>query len=479
LNLSARSPAVRFGNLIKTKMNVSNYPVAAALFLLTAPAIAQTPDPPQIREIAAKAYTFAYPLVLMEFTRRETLNHPGQFGLALTNMFTHAAAFPNDTFRQVVRPNADTLYSSSWLDLSKEPVLLHVPDTHSRFYLMQFLDAWTETFSVPGKRTTGTGEGWFAIAGPGWNGTLPARVQRIDAPTNMVWLIGRTQTNSASDYDNVHAIQKGYVLMPLSQYPDGPRGNAISIVTGGSAGPPPAQVARLSAGEFFQTFVDLLGKNPPHPDDSAMLQQLARVGIVPGQPFQPRALGVDGWKAFEEGAAEAAKALVRPPEANIGRGARNGWTGFGGMVGRYGTNYAARAAVARIGLGALPPEDAVYIQCQQDAGGNPLDGSHRYTLHFAKEQIPPVRAFWSLTMYSEDGYFVANPIQRYAIGDRDPLKFNADGSLDLYIQHETPGGDRDRNWLPAPEGKFNLSLRLYWPNEEIASGRWTPPPIQP
>ncbi len=461
-------------------MKVSNIRIAAALLLVAASAIAQPPDPPQIREIAAKAYTFAYPLVLMEVTRREALNHPGQSGLALTNIFTHAATFPDDTFRQVIRPNADTLYSSSWLDLSKEPVLLHVPDTHGRYYLMHFLDAWTETFSVPGKRTTGTEEGWFAIVGPGWKGTLPPRAQRIDAPTNMVWLIGRTQTNGASDYDAVHAIQKGYVLMPLSQYPDGPRGLATSIVSGGSAGPPPAQVARLSAGEFFQTFVDLLAKNPPHPDDAAMMQQLARVGIVPGQPFRPQSLGVDGWKAFEEGAMEAASRIAAPPVANVARAGKNGWSGLGGAaIGRYGTNYAARAGVARVGLGALPPEDAVYMTCQQDGAGIPFDGSHRYTLHFAKDQIPPVRAFWSLTMYSDDGYFVPNPIHRFAIGDRDPLRFNPDGSLDLYIQHDAPGGDRDRNWLPAPEGKFNLALRLYWPGEEIASGRWTPPPVVP
>jgi len=437
---------------------------------------AQALSPAEAREIGAKAYTFAYPLVLMEFTRRraDEAFHP--------NEFNHAQTFPDDRFRQVIRPNADTLYSSSWLDLSKEPVLLHVPDTHGRYYLMHFMDAWTDTFSVPGKRTTGTEEGWFALVGPGWKGTLPARAQRIDAPTNMVWLIGRTQTNSATDYANVHEIQKGYKLMPLSQYPDGLvlKGDRISVErVGDRRGPPPVQVARLSTAEFFQAFASLLEKNPPHPDDAPMMQQLARVGIVLGKPFIPDAMGANTWKAFEEGASASAKALVRPPESNAGRATRNGWTGFGGVVGRYGTNYLARAAVARMGLGALPPEDAVYIHCEQDASGKPLDGSHRYRLHFAKDQIPPVRAFWSLTMYSEDGYFVPNPIHRFAIGDRDALKFNPDGSLDLYIQHDSPGGDRDANWLPAPADTFNLSLRLYWPSDEIVSGRWTPPPITP
>jgi hypothetical protein len=452
-----------------------------ALVVLTVqPSIAQTTA--EIREIAQKAYVFAYPLVLMEFTRRNAVEHPTSLGSAETNQFTHAPAFPDSRFRQVVRPNADTLYSSSWLDLSKEPLLLHVPDTHGRYYLMHFLDAWTETFSVPGKRTTGTSEGWFVMVGPGWTGKLPARVQRIDAPTNMVWLIGRTQTNNASDYDNVHALQRGYVLMPLSLYPDGPRAARARPPAAGQVSalvPPPVQVQRLSAVEFFRTFAQLLAQNPPHSDDGPMLRELDRIGIAPGKVFRPEALGADGLKALEDGVAAASSRLTAPADVRARRVGKNGWSGFGGAVGRYGTNYAARAAVARVGLGALPPEDAIYVNCDQDASGQPLDGSRRYTMHFAKDQLPPVRAFWSITMYNEDGYFVANPIDRFAIGDRDPLKFNADGSLDLYIQRSAPGGDRDSNWLPAPDGKFNLTLRLYWPSEEILSGRWTPPAVAP
>jgi len=443
------------------------------------PQPAPRPSPQEIREIAQRAYTFAYPLVLMEFTRRNAVEQPASLAGGESNRFTHALTFPDATFRQVVRPNADTLYSSSWLDLTQEPVLLHVPDTGGRYYLMQFLDAWTETFSVPGKRTTGAGEGWFAVVGPGWKGELPARVQRIDAPTNMVWLIGRTQTNSASDYETVHAIQKGYVLMPLSLYPDGPRlAPARPPAAPVSRVPPPVAVQRLSAADFFGLFAELLAKNPPHTQDAPLMRQLEWIGIAPGRAFRPEMLGAEGRKALDEGVAEAAKRLTAPV-AQPPRASNHGWSGFGGVVGRYGTNYAARAAVARVGLGALPPEDAIYVNCVQDSEGNPLDGAHRYKMHFAQDQLPPVRAFWSVTMYSEDGYFVPNPIDRFAIGDRDSLRFNADGSLDLYIQHAAPAGDRDRNWLPAPQGKFNLTLRLYWPGEEILSGRWTPPPVVP
>ena len=446
--------------------------------VLVAAALAALASAQEFRAIAEKAYTFAYPLVLMEYTRRAAMERPATGGSAEMNRFAHLPQFPDDKFHQVIRPNADTLYSSAWLDLSKEPLILHLPDTQERYYLMHFMDAWTETFSVPGKRTTGTNEAWFAIVGPGWKGTLPARAQRIDSPTNMVWLLGRTQTNNASDYGNVHAIQRGFVLMPLSLYPDGPPAQNPARATPQTAEPltPPMQVARLSTVEFFGTFAELLVKNPPHAGDAAIMQELRLIGIAPGQPFDPGALGATAAKEIDQGAQAAASRL-----ANLGSGTarpgKTGWSGMSANVGRYGTNYTARAVIARIGLGALPPEDAIYVNCNVDSTGQPLDGAQLYTMHFDKGQTPPVRAFWSVTMYGEDGYFVHNPINRFAIGDRDPLKFNADGSLDLYLQHSAPGADKDANWLPSPEGKFNLSLRMYWPSEDAASGRWTPPPV--
>ena len=428
------------------------------------------PSAPEVRAIVERGYIFAYPIVLMEYTRRAAMER------AVPNQFTHLQQFPDDTFHQVIRPNADTLYSSSWMDLTKEPVLMRVPDTHDRYYLMQFMDAWTETFSVPGKRSTGTGEGWFAIVGPGWTGTLPERAQRIDAPTNMVWLIGRTQTNGASDYANVHAIQRGYLLMPLSQYPDGPRRQTIAsaaIRAPGAVATPPMRVQQLTPAQFFNTFTELLVANPPHPGDEPIMRDLAKIGIEPGKPL---ALGAEDMKALNEGAETAAKRLASLDGRNSKPGP-TGWVGGAGKVGRYGTDYAVRAAVARSGLGANPPEDAVYMHCQQDSDGRAIDGAHRYRIHFAPDQLPPVRAFWSVTIYGQDGYFVHNPINRFAIGDRDPLKKNADGSVDLYIQHEAPGGDKDANWLPAPAGDFNLSLRLYWPSEEILKGKWVPPAV--
>jgi hypothetical protein len=438
------------------------------------------PGAAEARNLAEQAYTFAYPLVVMEMTRRANTQNGSP---RVVNHFVHALAFPDDRFRQVIRPNADTLYSSTWLDLSAEPVLLHVPDTKGRYYLMQLMDAWSETIASPGKRTTGTGEGGFAIVGPGWGkqGKLPDHVQRIDSPTNTVWLIGRTQTNGPSDYYFVHAIQQGYKLSRLSAYPASEPPLALTdlaqLQAGSNAPPPPVQVAHMSADDYFTLVAQLLVKNPPHPEDAAMMHQIAKIGIVPGQPFPAMQLSPEERKAVAEGAQAAADAINKFDRSKLANG-KTGWT-LPGHYGRYGANYAVRALTARYFLGILPSEDAVYLSAVRDSAGDSFQGSKRYTMHFAKGQTPPVRAFWSLTVYDDQGYFAANSIKRFAIGDRDALKFNADGSLDLYIQHDSPGGDKESNWLPAPSTGFgfNLALRMYWPEPAAISGEWTPPPV--
>ncbi len=429
----------------------------------------------EARSIAEQAYLFAYPLVLMETTRKSA-TMDGSAGFM--NRFSHLPFFPDEHFRQVIRPNADTLYSTSWLDLSKEPVLFHVPDTHGRYYVMQLMDAWTETISSPGKRTTGTSEAWFAIAGPGWKGDLATSVRRIASPTNTVWLLGRTQTNGISDYDFVHSIQAGYQLAPLSRYPQGlPPLSMMQLAAmrERTAMRPPAQVASMSAMEFFRLFAELLKTTTVHRDDAPMMQQIAKLGIRPGESFSTEGLAPEIRKAIEDGV-QAATAFLSGWEKLL-RPGKTGWSAPP-KAGRYGTDYRGRAVAAYALLGALPAEDAVYFSCRQDARGKPFSGGSRYVMHFEKEQIPRVRAFWSLTLYDAQGYFTANPIHRFAIGDRDPLKFNPDGSLDLYIQHDSPGAASEGNWLPAPEGDFNLALRLYWPDETIISGRWLPPEVR-
>ena len=434
--------------------------------ILVAAILAAQPSPDEIRAIAEDGYTFAYPLVLMDLT------HLTANATMPPNFFANAQAFPDASFHAVIRPNADTLYSSAWLDLSNEPILLQVPDTHGRYYLMQFMDAWTETFAIPGARTTGTNEKWFAVVGPNWRGQLPRNVERIDSPTNTVWLLGRTQTNTAADYPAVHEIQKQYTLMPLSRYPDGVKPPAPRPQPAADPTPPPSRIARMDAAAFFAAFAGLLVQNPPHPADAPIMARLAKIGIVPGKPFRVETLGPEGLRALEEGTKRAAQRLT----PSISGAAINGWRGLHAHIGRYGTDYLTRAQTARAGLGANPPEDAIYISAAVDRRGAPLDGSHQYKIHFTKPDLPPVNAFWSLTLYDQDGYFAANPINRFAIGDRDSLHFNPDGSLDLLIQNAQPSSTT--NWLPAPVGRFSLMLRLYWPKDDVLQGRWTPPAVE-
>jgi hypothetical protein len=440
------------------------------------PAAAQTPAPRDSNEpaatsdlqtVAERAYIYAYPLVLLQATE----------SVMPVNHLTHIAEFPDAGFRLIVRPNADTLYSTAWIDVSSEPILLHVPDSAGRFYLLQFMDAWTETFADPGKRTTGTGEAWFAIVGPGWNGKLPDHVTRFDAPTNQVWLLGRTQTNGAGDYDNVHAFQHGMRLVPLSQYPgkDQPPGPPPNLHR--AAGPaPPDRIKAMEPTVFFAAFARALKANPPHAADAPIVRDLARIGLVPGQDFDPSQLTPNQLQAINAGA-QAAVAHIEKFVASGGV-TKPGWTSFQGALGRYGTNYAARAVTARVAIGANPPEDAVYMSSSADNQGHTLNGSNRYRMHFDASILPPVQAFWSITAYDKDGYFIANPINRFAIGDRDHLKFNPDGSLDLYIQSQNPGPERESNWLPSGDGIFNLTIRLYWPKPSILDGSWHPPALE-
>jgi hypothetical protein len=430
----------------------------------------------EAQKLAADAYMFGYPLVLMDFSRQvmTATAKPTRFK-APANQFNVSEEFPEPSFTEVVSPNADTLYSIAWLDLSKEPLVLSLPDTKGRYYLMQMLDGWTNVFASPGTRTTGDKKGDFAIVGPNWKEKLPAGLKEIKAPTNMVWILGRTQTNGKADYEAVRALKKQYQLTPLSDWGKNYRPLAnVPIdpnVDGKTA--PVVQVDKLNAASFFSRLAALMKDNPPAAADKPMVDRLARLGIVSGQPFNPKSLSPDVWAAVEKGfsdgrtalAAEGKKPKLVPPV--------NGWT-IDLNVGRYGTDYPRRAVIALVGLGANLPEDAVYPMTTVDADGKQLNGANKYVLHFSKDNIPPVNAFWSLTMYNDKHFFVANPINRYAIGDRDKLKFNDDKSLTLYLQHDSPGKDKEANWLPAPKDDFNLILRLYWPKKEVLDGTWKP-----
>jgi len=430
-------------------------------------------------DIGVQAYTYAYPMILMEITRRVVTNVEAPGGnLAPMNQFAHIRAFPDHKFRDIVRPNADTLYSIVWFDVRKEPLVVSVSDTGGRYYMLEMMDMWTDVFASPGSRTSGTKAANFAIVGPGWNGTLPDGVGRLRCPTSMGWIIGRTQTNGAADYKNVHRIQDGYKLTPLSKWgkPYSPSAKSAVNSAWDVKTPPPVQVASMSAEVYFELFATLLKYNPPHELDWNIVVQLKQIGIVPGEDFGFSKLPQSTQESLQRAVGDAQEMIAKYGERS--GGLINGWLVKREMMGTYGTSYLGRAFVARIGLGANVPEDAIYPMSMVDGDGKPYNGSYHYTLHFDKGKLPPINAFWSLTMYDADGYFVGNPTNRFAIGDRDKLEFNSDGSLDIYIQHNTPGRYKESNWLPAPAGDFNLVMRLYWPRTSILTGEWNPSAVK-
>ncbi len=443
----------------------------------------------EAKQIAVDTYLYAYPLVMMDVTRKVQTNTEmpdTKTKHAPMNQFYHSPEFPDATFTDVVRANADTLYSFLWFDVSKEPLVIDAPDSGGRYYLLPMLDMWTDIFASPGKRTSGTGPQTYAVTGPGWKGKLPKGVMEIKAPTAEGWLIGRTQTDGKKDYDAVHQFQAGLKVVPLSAW--GKKGwtppkGKIDSQQDMSA--PVEQVAKMSAAEFFADFTELMKANPPHANDYPILQQMERLGIVPGKSFDLSKASPEAKAALEAApAAGSAKIQGYAPHAAA---LVNDWAMIMNPVGTYGTDYLKRAFIAYFGLGANTVEDAVYPSAMVNAKGQPLfERGAKYVLHFEKEQIPPVRAFWSLTMYNDRQltmyndrqFFADNPINRYAIGDRDALKFNDDGSLDLYIQRESPGADKESNWLPAPkDGGFSLTMRLYWPKPVVLDGTWQPPGI--
>jgi hypothetical protein len=434
----------------------------------------------QAFEAGVQAVIYGLPLVMMDVTMKKTTNERrARRGTAPANQFTHFREFPTAAFKDIVRANVDTLYSSAFLDLASEPIVLSVPDTHGRYYLVPIMDAWTNVFASPGTRTTGNHAGSFAITGPGWSGALPAGLKELKSPTNLVWVLGRTQTNGPKDYAAVHAVQDGFKLIPLSSLgrpyvaPESSLYPEVDVQT-----PPVEQVEKMSAASFFDALARLLKSNPPPASEAPMLAKLAAIGIVPGEKFDAAKLDPVVARGLE-GAVSFAIDRLRQA-AKLSGSSTNGWRIPPMSVGNYGTAYPLRAAIALIAFGANLPDDAVYPTTYVDGAGSALNGANRYTLHFDPGQTPPVNAFWSVTMYDSQSYFVPNVINRYAISSWMPLKRNHDGSIDIYIQRQSPGGDEEPNWLPAAQGDFNVTLRMYWPKDKppsILDGSWKPPAL--
>jgi hypothetical protein len=415
----------------------------------------------------------------MEMTRRVMTNVARPEGTrAPMGQLIKLREYPNASFRDVTAPNADTLYTTAFLDVGNEPWVLSIPDMKNRYFLFPMLDGWTTVFQVPGKRTTGTGAQTYAITGPGWKGTLPQGVREYKSPTNIVWILGRIYcTGTPEDYRAVHELQDQCKLVPLSSYgkpytpPDGKVDPSIDTKTAVRD-----QVNRMDTKAYFTLLAQLMKTNPPTAADAPAVARFAKIGLVPGQDFDASKLAADFARRVPEVAVDRIMAQFK---LNKDVSDINGWA-YTTKTGLYGTDYLMRALVTAIGLGANRPQDAVYPTSQKDAEGRAYDGASKYVMRFPRGQLPPVRGFWSVTMYDDKYFFVNNPLNRYSISARQHLKTNPDGSTDLYIQKDSPGPDKESNWLPAPAGKFILMLRMYWPNENnpsIINGSWKIPAV--
>lgn len=443
----------------------------------------------EAQQIAEDAYIYGYSLMTSAVTRVQMTNVPQLEPTKLKmpmGQFFNIPRYPPADFRGVTAPNADTLYSAAWMDLGKEPMVFTHPDMGKRYFLFPMLDYWTEVIASPGSRTTGGKAGTYLITGPGWTGTVPAGMTQIKSPTRYVVMIGRTYADGTeADYKIVNALQAQYKLVPLSQFgkPYTPVAPPVNPNPGFSMTDPVRDVlSKMDATTYFGMMAAIMGDGAqPLPADAPIAARMARIGLVPGKPFDPSKLPADVQAAIAA-APQSATARIKAQAGSRGGTMVNGWQ-IPSAAGTYGTNYLARAYIADVGWGANLPQDAIYPIAKVDGSGQPLNGAHRYTVTFPKGQLPPADGFWSITMYDADYFFVPNKLNRFTASERNNLKANPDGSVTIDVSVDPPAADRMNNWLPAPKGDFVLMMRLYWPREKAPSilppgkGSWSPPPI--
>jgi hypothetical protein len=438
--------------------------------------------------IAQRAYIYGLPLVLMDITRRQMTNCTTATNQsAPMNQLSNKSSFPNAANGAgIVRPNVDTYYSTAFADVTKEPIVLCVPPMNNRYYMMPLLDAFTNVFESPGSRTGNTQGDTFLISQKNWTGTVPSNIKkenRFESETGFFWLIGRIKCNDSLDgVKHVIPLQNQLKFMPLSNWLSGKPQPAGQIDNTVPKDLPNTVVENMRIDSFFAYLNRLLVDNPPTSADSTAMAQFAKISVGAGMTFS--------LDSFDTNTQAKMKAIPKEAFAYINflssqsTGLLNGWSDKTSGVGTYGINYLNRAVVAVVGLGANLPEDAVYPIANVDGSNNTLNGaSNNYKITFAKGKLPPVKGFWSLTMYNQQGYLVANDSNRYSVGHNtsERLKRNSDGSLTVYIQNQPPSqtgiSDMDNNWLPAPTDIFNVTMRLYWPKPSVLDSAWTPPAI--
>jgi hypothetical protein len=435
-------------------------------------------------DIIVEAYLYGYPLLIMDFTKKVTTNtvtpHP-TLPRAPINQLGHFRTFPDQNMKTVVKPNVDTYYSSAWMDLSQDVLLFHMPATE-RYYLLPFYDAYSNVYASPGTRTTGTEALNLMIVGPKWKGEVLDGYTLIQSPTESSWLLGRIQVNDPKDGSTVvKNIQDQMSLIPLSALNDSlyikPNGSFNEEFSGLI---PVKAMEEMEIEEYLNRLTDIMSRQSPLTQDQAILAKMKKIGLEPGQAFELtkdnliltqklKAIPKVVHKRFRDTKSNPA------PENMV-----NNWSVAFEGIGTYQSDYTRRAYIAFAALGANLPEDAIYPIASSDINGEELNARYKYLIHMEQEDLPPVNAFWSLTAYTEDDFLVENELNRFALGDRDSLTYNSDGSLDLYIQSEAPENKHINNWLPIPQdGPFSLAMRLYWPEDRVLSKQWSPPGIVP
>jgi hypothetical protein len=396
------------------------------------------------------------------------------------NQFGLVRQLRGPEFKQIATPNNDTVYAQAFCDLSREPLIVSVPKVdEKRYYTLQLWDPNGDTFGYVGTRTTGHKAGHYALVGPSWKGKLPANVKRIDSPYNGLAIWGRVGVDGPGDLNNALAIQDQLRLTPLSQFGKSDKQTPPDLAFSNErvAQSNPQNV--MGDIEFFVELANSLKHTPPKAQDAVVAESLSQIGFKDHNTFFDANSLSDAQKSGLSKAVQFGLYIMDVYAQTAGVSV-NGWR-WSPKSGIMGNDYLFRAAFAKWFTGGNAPDEAIYMDSRTDDKGKPLDGSKKYQIHFDKGQLPPAKAFWSVSMYNiDDGSFVENPIKRYTFGDRTPgIVTNGDGSLDIYIQHEAPSDEKQRaNWLPAPAGGFYMNLRLYVPDDSLQKGTWKPPVVR-
>ena len=461
--------------------------MASVLLALAVASIAVSAEvaPQEVVAIATDAYIYGYSLVTTDVTRIQMSNVATVEELrAPLNQFINVKRYPPADYRGVSAPNADTLYSLAWLDL-KEPQVFSHPDMGKRFHLFPMVDLWMTIFASPGTRTSDGRAANYLLTGPGWKGEVPKGMKHIPAATRYMVILGRTYADGTeADYQAVNALQAQYKITPLSFWGKAftPVAPPVDTNPGISMTDKPQAVILAMGTEGYFNWLSkrMCADSPAYAADAPALARFARIGFEPCMPFVLSKLDPAVQAALKD-LPKTALEKIGANQASLGQ-MIDGWQITKGL-GVYGTDYMKRAVVAAFGWPANLQSDAVYPYTLVDSKGEKLTGANKYTLTFAKGQMPPVYGFWSITMYLIDQgwWFVPNKLNKFTVSPRDNLKANPDGSITLYFQKDSPGRNKESNWLPAPEGEFIPMMRMYWPKEKapsILDGSWTPPKVQ-